>query len=192
MPRISSKHALTGQELMFCKIYVAFGFTNHSDAYRRAFMVSNKSGKYVVPPRPGMTTDELDALEPITTKEVNRRGKHLLSQDHIAAYIEEIGKPAGDHARGVLVEQAMFGAKGDALRAADKILEQEDKLGFRDAVTRFWEISIEIGAEVEVPLPHNVSGFVTCPHCAEGHEVTLPLKARVPVAALFPNLHKED
>jgi hypothetical protein len=192
MPKISSKHALTRQELIFCKIYVAFGFTNHSDAYRRAFMERRADGQYVAPPRTGMTADQLDAIEPITTKEINRRGKHLLSQDHIKAYIEEIGKPAGDHARGVLAEQAMFGAKAEALRAADKILEQEDKLGFRDAVTRFWEISCEIGAEVEVPLPHDVTGKVTCPHCAEGHEVTLPLRVLVPVEEMFPQFKKDE
>ena len=192
MPQISTKHALTRQELVFCKIYVAFGFANHSDAYRRSFMERRRDGNYVAPPRRGMTPDELDKIDPITTKEVNRRGKYLLSQDHIKSYIQEIGKPAGDHARDVLIEQAMFGDKLDARRAAEKILEQEDKLGFRDAVSRFWEISCEIGAEIEVPLPHEVTGTVTCPHCTQGHEVTLPLRLRAPAEEMFPQFKKAE
>jgi hypothetical protein len=169
MPRISYRHALTPQEFDFCKIYVAFGESNHTEAYRRAFLTRIKGGAFVEPEHIGMTSEELNVLPPVSPKEATRRAKQLLKQDHIIQYIAEIGKPASDHARGVLSEQAMFGDAQASRKAAEEILKQEDKMGFRDAVERWAEILCEIGAEIEVPLP------TSCPNCGHGLSATAPL-----------------
>jgi len=147
---ISPKHALTTQEREFCKKYVAFGKRNAPEAYRRSFL-----------------TDEEGNVTRVAPKEVSRRVKVLLKHDYITAYIDEIDRPPSDHAREVLAEQVLFGEDATARRAAEQILQQEDKLGFRDATEKWAEILCAIGAEVVVPLE-------------DGSEVTAPLKAMFP------------
>lgn len=175
MPKISPRHALTEQEASFCRIYVAFGEENQAEAYRRSHMVQRKDGEWVLPPRPGSTADVVESLDPLSTKEVSRRAGIMLKQSHIKAYIKEIGSPPGDTARGVIGEQALFGDDGAQRKAAEMILSQEDKLGFKNAVDRWVEILTEIGAEIEVPLP------AKCPHCKG------PLSAKTLFKRMFPN-----
>ena len=171
--KISAKHALTPKEIEFCKVYVAFGNTNHTEAYRRAFCIARLDGTFAEPPVPHMDDEAIKGLPALTPKEISRRAGQLLKQAHIQMYVEEISRPAGDHARGVLADTARFGKAGESLRAADQILSQEDKHGFREAVERWAEILCEIGSEIEVPLPHE------CPHCGKA------LYASVPFAEMF-------
>lgn len=175
--KISAKYALSHNEIEFCKIFVAFGLTNHTEAYRRSFLTFRADSTYCEAPVPGLSDDELKKLESLLPKEINRRAKQLLKQDYIQAYLTEIARPAGEHARSVLADQARFAANpGDARRAAEQILASEDKLGFRDAVEHWAEIMCEIGAEIEVPLP------AECPHCGKG------LYAAAPMSEMFPKL----
>ncbi len=175
--KISAKHALTSKEKDFCKIYVAFGLKNGPEAYRRSYCIERRDGIYVAPigDHHDLAYDEdlLAALPGLDPKEVSKKVQGLLKQSYIQAYIEEIGRAPGDHARDVLADQARFGSPGEARRASEVILKEEDKLGFREAVDRWAEILMEIGAEIEVPLPHN------CPHCGKG------LYASVLVSEMF-------
>lgn len=187
---ISRKHALLPAELKFCKIYLGFGETNHTEAYRRSFMVKRKDGQWVEPPGEGLSLDEINALEPPSPKEVSRRAKTLLKQDYIQQYITEIARPAGQHARGVLTEQVIFGSEQSARKAAEQVLSQEDKLGILDATFRWAEILRDIGAEIEVPLPTRFEKrlTITCDKCGEQLDVHIdePLTARAPFAEMFP------
>lgn len=176
--KISAKHALTAKEKDFCKIYVAFGLKNGPEAYRRSYCIERADGTYAAPIGDyinihSISDDDLKALPGLDPKEISKKVQGLLKQSYIAAYIEEIGRAPGDHARDVLGDQARFGSPGEARRAAEVILKEEDKLGFREAVDRWAEILMEIGAEIEVPLPHN------CPHCGKG------LYASVLVSEMF-------
>ena len=163
--KISTEHALTSKEVEFCKVYVAFGYKNHTDAYRRAFCIVRQDSTFVEPPAPHMSDQEIRSLPTMLPKEMNRKASTLLKQDHILAYIDEIAKSAGDHARRVIADTARFGKPSERMRAADAILAAEDKLGQRDAVERWVEILCEVGADIEVPLPHE------CPHCGYSHDL---------------------
>ncbi len=147
---ISTKHALTPMERDFCKIYAAFGNTNHTEAYRRSFFADPKLAEKMPPP-----------------KKLSSIAGQLLRQPYIAAYIAEISKPASTNARTVLTDQVLFGDEAIAGKAAIKIFDQEDKLKFRDAVEQWCEHMVEIGTEVVVPLPG-------------GEEVAFPLRAMFP------------
>ncbi len=174
--KISAKHALNAKEKDFCKIFVAFGLKNGPEAYRRSFCIERADATYVAPiGERALVYDEdaLKALPGLDPKEVAKKVATLLKQTHIKAYIEEIGRSPGDHAREVIADQARFGDKAESRRASEIILAQEDKLGFREAVDRWAEILMEIGADIEVPLPHN------CPHCGKG------LYASIPFAEMF-------
>jgi hypothetical protein len=168
-PIISARHALNESEFKFCKAYSAG--LNAPEAYRRAFVA------------------EVEEIAPEKrTKEVSRRARALLKQDYIERYLEEIGHPAGERARAVLTDQALFGSEASSRKAAEKILADEDKLGFRDAVERFLEIMVEVGADVEVPLPgrfqKRVQGICEC-----GEIVTVdvdePLNVKFKAAKMF-------
>ena len=153
--RILARHALTIEELDFCK-HVAAGL-NYTEAYRRSHFKDPETGRY----RKGNP----DIPEP---KTANREAKQLLDQEHIQAHLEELKNTAGEHARLVLEDQAKFGVDSSARSAAEKILAAEDKMGFRDAVSQWASIIAEIGADIVVPLPDR------CPHCQGQIEVSVP------------------
>ena len=138
-PKISARHALTEKESEFVKVYLAFGETNVAEAYRSSHLEQRLDGQYVEPPRERMSLDDLNLLKVIPPRECTRLGKQLLAQQYIQDYIAEIKRPPGDTARTVIAEQALFADEAAARSAATKILEQEDKLGFKDAVER-WKI----------------------------------------------------
>jgi RNase P subunit RPR2 len=85
-----------------------------------------------------------------------------------------------------MADQVLFGDDQASLRAAQYVLADEDKLGFRDAVERYAEIMTEIGAEVVVPLPSTIERNVLCPHCFETHGVKFDLEVSVPFGEMFP------
>lgn len=175
MSILGAKHALTSEELKFCRVYLAMGETNAAEAWRRAF-----------PNLAFPKSDDGSDAEPLASKEVSRRANQLLKADHIQRYIAELKRPTSEHARGVLADQILTGDDQQALRAAQRALDEEDKLGFRDAVDRFWEVTAEAGAEIVVPLPGEASGDVTCPDCYRRFRATLPVEVVVPVAEMFP------
>lgn len=151
MAKISPRHALTDDEIDFCRRYKAG--LSAAEAFRRAFYTDDS------PPPP---------------KTIAKQAAALLKREHIQSYLEEIEGSTSDHARGVLAEQVLFGDPNAARRAAEEVLKQEDKVGFRDAVERWADIMREVGAEIEVPLPAD------CPHCGE------PLYATAQFAEMFP------
>lgn len=146
---ISAKHGLVKEELKFCQVYDSFGRTNPAEAYRRSFLV-RKGGEYWEPDRDGkidMTGD------PVPAKLCARRAQALLKQPHISSYLDELNSPAGDRARAELHEQVLFGDPQQAARASTRLLDDEDKLGFRDAVELHTMVQCAIGTEVHAPLP---------------------------------------
>ncbi len=192
MPRINPKHALTKQEREFCKIHLALGAHagDAAETYRRAFLRKRGSdGKWYEPGEGQLSKEDIDGYATITPKEVSRRANTLLKREHIRAYLDELKRPVGDHARSVLADQAMFGNDPTARRAAEQILAQEDKHGFRGAVERFIDILCEIGAEIEVPLPTRFQKTIrhTC-ECGEQIVIELdePLFVRAPLVEMFP------
>jgi hypothetical protein len=158
-PKISARHALTDQEFDFCRKHL--GGLKPATAYRRAFLVEAKDG---------MTYASLDAQgngvgEAIPSKEVSRRANILLEQDHITAFLTSMDKTAGEHARSVLLEQALFeGDRGSAV----KILEDEDKMGARDDYEYWAMVMCAIGAEVVITIDESTG------------EIVVPMKALFP------------
>lgn len=133
---LSKRHACTEEELEFCHAYVAG--LKATESYRR-FMraeIEKWEGKH---------------NKAMPNKEMARRAYYLLSQDHIKGYLKELeGQAPGDLARATLTELASL--KQDRA-AAEKILEQEEKIGFKTGQERWAAIMCAIGTEVVVPLP---------------------------------------
>ena len=155
---VSARHALNDQEFDFCKKYLAR--LPAATAYRRAFLREDGFGKTFA-----ALDSRLNGVGPeIDSKEVSRRASALLKQDYIQAYLTEITNPAGDQARGALLEHAVF--EGDR-QAAIAVLADEDKLGARDAYEHWATIMCAIGTEVVVDLPG-------------GGEIAVPLKGLFP------------
>lgn len=188
--RISARHALTEREARFVQIWLGFDRKNAAEAYRRAFCVRRKDGEWVEPAVDGMSHLELMDLDPVVSKEASRRAAVLLDQDHVKRYAEEASRPAGDTARGVLTEQALFSDdEGARRRAAEEILKQEDRLGLQDDFERWCEIGRECGFEIEVPLPDRFrKEFSVVCRCGEEIPVIVdePLFGVAPFADMFP------
>jgi hypothetical protein len=160
--RISPRHALTAEEFDFIKKYLAFGKKNGPEAYRRAFLVVGADGHwYARGPK-----DE-PAGDPLTAGEIGKKAAALLAKDYIADFLDELDRPTGDHARDVLAEEVMFGDDRSRIKAVERVLDDEDKLGFRDAVDQWAERMCAIGTEVVIPLPG-------------GGEVSFPLREMFP------------
>jgi hypothetical protein len=164
--RISARHALSTDELMFVRIYSAFGEQNAAEAYRRAFLLEDDDGGWFEKTKKGVIRED----KPVDPKSASTRAARLLSQDHIKGYIAELKQGAGDAARQQLADAVLFTNDATALKAAEKVLADEDKLGFRDAVERWAEIMCAIGTEVVVPVPG-------------GGEVSFPLRDMFPTYA---------
>jgi hypothetical protein len=177
---VSTKHALNEPELRFCRAYLALGKKNASEAYRRSHLLYYRGAYYDTDDKGERSGD------PVKAKDVGRRAGLLLRQDHIQRYLAELEAPTSDHARSAMADQVLFGDEQSSLRAAQHVLADEDKLGFRDAVERYAEIMCEIGAEVVVPLPSKVSRVARCPHCFEEHKVEFDLEVTVPFKEMFP------
>ena len=173
---VSAKHALTENEVDFCRRFSSFGFKNAPDAYRRSFLVFNED------------EDDYEKLwcekrfdgrpgKHVTGKETRSRAALLLRLDYIQNYLEEIKKPAGEHARSVLADQVRFGEDSEARRAAEGILAQEEKYGINDAVIIWANLLRDIGAEVVVPVPDR------CPSCGAGIEISTSFESVFPKPA---------
>jgi hypothetical protein len=147
MPGISRRYALLPEEIDFVKRWVAFGETNSADAYRRSHLKQGRRGEW------HEVTADGTLAEIIPARECSRRGKHLLNQEHVKDFISEVKGNTGDHARQLLGDTTLFGSEQQAFRAATKVIDDEDKLAFGDAVERHAEVLCAIGTEVVVDLP---------------------------------------
>jgi hypothetical protein len=148
MPRISVRHALTEREFDFCRIYAAFGEKNAAEAYRRSHCVQQGEDYFE------KDADGKPAGKALDAKAVSKQASLLLGRDHIKLFMEELRNPTGDHAREALSDQVLFaGDENQRLKAAQRVLDDEDKLGFRDAADAWAERMCAIGAEVVVPVP---------------------------------------
>ena len=164
---INPKYALSAGEIDFCKKYAALGYKKSAEAYRRAFMKKNAEGGYVDPPQEKMTNEELNNLEPLTARQIDKKSQTLLLQDRIIGYLDSLSNKAGDVAYRVFHEQALFGEDSEAMRAADHLLKLEDQHALRDDFEKWAEVMCSIGTEVVVPLEG-------------GTEVVFPLRAMFP------------
>jgi hypothetical protein len=149
---ISPRHALTSQELGFCKIYAANSYKRPGDAYRQSFMERNLEGEWVEPPRPDLTRDEILGLKPLAANQINKKANNLLKQDKIRDYVDWLSARPGDIAQNAITEQALFGEQSVQMRAAETLLDLEDKLSKKDDFERWAEIMCQVGTEVVVDL----------------------------------------
>jgi len=134
-----------------------------TEAYRRAFAGDlQREAEKLAEKAERQLEDWRDFLP--TNKALSARARTVLESEWVVMFMDEQEKEPGEVAREVLVEKAQF--EGDR-RAAEIIIDQEDKLGFRDAQEKWAEIMCAIGAEVVVPLPG-------------GEEVVVPLKSMFP------------
>jgi hypothetical protein len=187
MPQVvSARHAVNADEKRFVRMFLALGEKNQAEAYRRSFLVC-ENNQYFQRDSKGLRTGA-----PLPPRNVGKLASMLLKKDHIKAYIAELKTPASDAARDTLTDQVRFGDSQEALRAANRILDDEDKLGFRDACEKWAEIMCEVGAEVVVPIPGNVEADVHCPHCFETHHVSLPIEITTPMSGLFRDMGKTE
>lgn len=173
--RVSARYALTTDEREFCRRHLAFGEAQRQESYRRTFLIQHEGKWYDRDSHGGPNLDKRRMGDEIT-----KLVDSLLGREHIQAYIEELKKPASEHARDALADDVRFGKGREKLSAATKILEQEDKLGQRDAVELWGQIMSEIGAEIVVPLP------TTCHACGARQEVA------VEMAEMFPQWKRKD
>lgn len=151
--------ALTPEELKFCEVYAGFGEKNAPEAYRRSHLAKLR-GAYYDPDwvviEGGKVVGLVDSGDgppaPVGPKDIQRRLKTLLAQEHVQDYLKVLRRSPGDAARAELGEQVRM-APTEQLRrsAAEKILADEDKLAFKSGVQRWAEILCEIGAEIVVP-----------------------------------------
>jgi hypothetical protein len=176
---VSARHAVNEDEKRFVRMYLALGGKNQAEAYRRSFLVLEDGKAFRRDSRGNRTGPPLD------NRNIAKFASALLKKDHIKAYVAELRAPASEAARETLTDQVRFGDSQEALRAANRILDDEDKLGFRDAAEKWADIMCEVGAEVVVPLPGTVEGDVYCPHCYEQHHVELPIEVTVPMSKMF-------
>jgi hypothetical protein len=180
---ISARHALNNDEVRFCQMYLAIG-QNGTEAFRRVYLVFDPGvKKWFAKNAKGESTGG-----PLTAREIGKRATALLRKDYIKRYIQELQQSTGDAARAALAEHVRFGEPAEALRAANRILDDEDKLGFRDAVELWAEHLCAISADVVVRLPGRVEADVFCPHCFQEHHVSLPIEAGTTMDKLFPQL----
>lgn len=171
---LRARHALNLEELAFCRVYSALGETNAAEAYRRSFLAEVPEDEH--PP----------------AKEISRRAKQLAERDHIRRYLDELNLSASEHARTTLEEQAKLGVGREAASAAAKILDQEDKLGLRDATLQWAAILVEAGADVVVPLPGRFQRDVVCRHCGETTHVDEPLEVSFDLGEMFSQYAPEE
>jgi hypothetical protein len=146
--KISPRHALTDAEFAFIRIYAAFGKKNAPEAWRRAFCVLGADGEFYLKGPNGEPTGD-----PLSSKTQGARANTLLGQDYIQGFLDELERGVGDQARDALAEEVAFGSEQARLKAVQRVLDDEDKLGFRNAVDAYFERACAIGAEVVVPLP---------------------------------------
>jgi len=144
--RISNRHAMDERELAFVRIYVAFGERGAPEAYRRAYLAFDEESEQWYP---RLNNGEANLEKPpVGNQTAYRKAQALLELQHVQAYIEELKNSSGDLARQVLSDAVLFTDTKTALNAAERVLDDEDKLGFRDAVEQWAEIMCAIGAEV--------------------------------------------
>jgi hypothetical protein len=154
--KISHRHACSDEELAFCK-QIAGGLPA-ATAFGRVFLKERRKGNRVERYEPEdyehLKRNPQADVTAVPAKEVSRRANLMLAQEHVKGYLAELtGSDPGDRAREVLTEQALFGDDTAARRAAEKILEGEDKMGMRDAYEQWAMVMCAIGAEVVVPIP---------------------------------------
>ena len=165
---ISVRSLLSQKQLRFCQLYVASEGRVPTQLYRRVF-AEETQGK--------------------TSSHAYQMMQRLLHEDSVRAYIEELQLPTKEVARLVLAEQIHTETDPDiARRAAQQILNDDDTEQFRDSVERFWALTAEVGAEIEVPLPGRCQSERLV-RCKCGEEMVVPCGAphgaRAPVAAFL-------
>lgn len=165
---LSVRSLLTPQQLKFCQLYVTSEGRNATPLYRQVFAAEAKKQT---------TQQQYDAVA------------MLLADESIQAYIKELQLPTKDVARLVLAEQIHTEMNPDvARRAAQQILNDDDSEQFRDSVERFWAVTAEVGAEIEIPLPGRCQSERIV-RCTCGEEIAVvcgaPYGVRAPVSDLF-------
>lgn len=85
-------------------------------------------------------------------QEINRLAKNVLERPTVKAFLEFSGMSLEDQAVTIFQEQMLYSSSpSDARNAAKEAIAVLNKQGAKDAVTRWFEIAQEIGAEVEIP-----------------------------------------
>lgn len=194
MARFSAGHALTEQEKRFAEVLHASEGKRVWFAFQRAFCFRRPSdGEFVCPPvGPEDYADGakfaalLNTLDPIPMGAMISRATELSKQEHIRVYLQELRSPPTDLARGVLLEHMLGADTKDQRAAALEVLKAEDKLNAADATQRWIDICCEAGAEVVVPLPHELRKDHVCEACGHAQLVVIPLDVSFPMSKMFP------
>lgn len=185
--KLAIRSVIDPDELRFCQVYLAFGETDPTEAYRRAFRRKNHKGEWIDIPRDAqLTPEELRAAPLLKSETAKERAKALFRHRHIIDTLNELKGTPSDHARQTLVDNILFGSPTEKKDAVKQILADEDKLGFKDASEKWAEIMCAAGAEVVVPLGV-VQRSVICAHCGEQSNVEVDLTVEVPLLGLFPS-----
>lgn len=183
---ISIRDVVEPEELKFVQTFLAFGEKEAAEAYRRAFMRRrpNKRTEWIEAPKgDGIPLEQLadeGQYPAYTAKEISKKANALLRQEHLQLVLAELKKNTDDLARQVLRDQALFGRPQDRVKASERIFSEIDRLGFREAVERHFEILCQISADVVVPLG-TIEKTVSCPSCAHTHTVSVDMKLEIPM-----------
>ena len=190
MPKLSSRHALTAQEIEFCKAFSAGGESRLDLHYTRAFLILRPGNRdegiergYVEPtiPLDGLTVaqrfEALNRLPLVEVAEIKARARAKLRDPLIKKFLKELEQSPTMVAEQALFEQALLGDEKDARGASTKILELDQRANRRDDIYFLADVLDQAGFEVVVDLPTEVRKDVICPACGHAQHVVFPVEA---------------
>lgn len=149
MPKLRSKRALTPADKKFAEICAALeeppGKGEVKAAFERCF-----------PERVQEIKLTLANKKTRLGSRISTEASQKLRSPLIQAYVLELRGMDAETAKRVLLEDAIL---NDNAKSAEKVIEQEDRLKFRDAVEAWAELLCAVGTEVVVPLGENEVSF---------------------------------
>lgn len=192
MAKLSAKHALNKREREFCQQLNASEGQFVARAYKAAFAVWREvDARWVVIDDEDIDLDKLTPKMrgeiiarslPVDAKQLDKKGRNLLKSQLIQSYLRELDGSPVDIAEGIVQEQMVTGDAKESLRAAERTIEDKDRIRKRQMIQHFWEVSAENLADVVRPMPGEVRKLHSCAQCGHEEEVVTPLHARFPAA----------
>lgn len=166
---------LSEHEQAFCRFYIAMDEQQFAECYRQAFADDpEEEGKSQNP------------------KDIWKRAERLLTNPFIKRYLDELRRNETDAARHTIRQQLRFGTPTAQLKAAEKILADEEKIGTRDAAFAWAETMCNAGAELVIPFPEKASGHVACPECGHAFVAEVPIELTAPLSEMFPQFAEKS
>ena len=151
-----SLQGLQHREVEFCRLVARLGDEKAHEHFERTMMVLNSRGEWVWHERidpheipEGARQDWIDAQPAAPNGTAKLRSKKMLERPEIRDAIEALRGNIADLARERLVDTMLTGTDATALRAAGRILQDEEKIREKDEFERWCEIACQVGMKME-------------------------------------------